>query len=62
MDSRAPRDGRVLEELGIYDPINQNVQEQVKLNAERIQHWLSLGAVPSETVASLLKKHGIKAR
>ena len=62
MDSRCPRDGRVLEELGIYDPTNKDQQAQVKLNAERIKHWLSVGALPTETVANLLKNHGITAR
>jgi small subunit ribosomal protein S16 len=59
MESRNPRDGRVLEELGVYDPANKDEDQQVKLNPERIQYWLSVGAVPTETVASLLKKHGI---
>jgi small subunit ribosomal protein S16 len=61
-DSRSPRDGRVLEELGQYDPTNANPAAQVKLNIERIQYWLSVGAVPSETVGNLLKKQGIKAK
>lgn len=58
-DSRCPRDGRVLEELGTYDPSNRNEQAQVKFNADRIKHWLSVGARPSDTVRRLLKKHGI---
>jgi len=62
MDSRSPRDGRVLEELGTYDPMNKNSDQQVKLVEDRIKHWLSVGAVPSETVASLLKKQGISVR
>ena len=62
MDGRCPRDGRVLEELGIYDPANLDAGEQVKLNEERIKYWLSVGAVPTETVASLLKKQGIASR
>lgn len=61
-DSRSPRNGRVLEELGQYDPKNENPAAQVKLNAERIQYWLNVGAVPSETVKNLLKKQGIKAK
>jgi small subunit ribosomal protein S16 len=59
MESRRPRDGRVLEELGLYDPANRTPEAQVKLNAERIKYWLSMGAVPSDTVANLLKRHGI---
>lgn len=62
MDARCPRDGRVLEELGTYDPSNKKAQEQVRLNRERIRHWLSVGAVPTQTVADLLKKEGIAVR
>lgn len=62
MESRNARDGRVLEELGLYDPAHKDQTEQVKFNQERIQHWLTLGATPSETVASLLKRQGITAR
>ena len=62
MESRNPRDGRVLEELGHYDPANRDPDAQVKLNAERIQHWLSVGARPTETVRDLLKKQGITSK
>lgn len=62
MESRCPRDGRVLEELGTYDPQSKDAERQLKLNLERIQHWLKLGAMPTETVARLLRKHGIKPR
>jgi len=62
MESRCPRDGRVLEELGTYDPQSKDAEQQLKLNLERIQHWLKLGAMPTETVARLLRKHGIKPR
>lgn len=59
VDSRRPRDGAVLEELGVYDPANRDASRQVILKPERIQHWLSLGAVPSPTVASMLKRFKI---
>jgi small subunit ribosomal protein S16 len=59
MESRNPRDGRVLEELGLYDPANRVVDQQVRLDAERIKHWLARGALPTDTVRHLLKKHGI---
>jgi small subunit ribosomal protein S16 len=59
MDSRKPRDGRVIEELGWYDPHIKNEDEQTELNRERIEYWLSVGAQPSETVGNLLKKNGI---
>ena len=62
IEGRNPRDGRVLEELGFYDPQNKEQAQQVKLDAERIKYWLSVGAVPSDTVRSLLKKNGISAK
>jgi small subunit ribosomal protein S16 len=62
MEARNPRDGRVLEELGFYDPENKQEAQQIKLNTERIQYWLSVGAVPSDTVRHLLKKHGIATK
>lgn len=62
MDARKPRDGRVLEELGLYDPTNKDQSQQLKLDAERVKYWLSVGAVPSETVAHLLKNNGIAVR
>jgi small subunit ribosomal protein S16 len=57
IDSRQPRDGRVLEELGSYDPEIKNTDDRVTLNPERIKHWLSVGALPSEKVAVLFKKY-----
>jgi small subunit ribosomal protein S16 len=62
MESRCPRDGRALEELGIYDPRSKDEKQQLRLNEERIKFWLSRGAVPTETVAQLLKKQGIPIR
>lgn len=62
MEARSPRGGRVLEELGTYDPQHKEAGEQVKLNEERIKHWLRLGAAPTETVVSLLRRHGITIR
>ncbi len=62
MEARCPRDGRVLEELGIYDPENKIKEQQVRLDAERIRHWLGRGAVPTETVRNLLKKHNITTK
>jgi small subunit ribosomal protein S16 len=60
MDARSPRDGKPIEELGYYHPCNQNEDEQFKLNNERIAYWLSVGAQPSETVATLIKKAGVE--
>jgi small subunit ribosomal protein S16 len=62
MDSRRPRDGRVLEELGFYDPQHKDASQQVRLNTERIRYWLSVGAIPSETVRNLLASHGIRVK
>lgn len=56
-DSRSPRDGRIIEEIGYYDPIAEPVKIQV--DAEKARAWLSTGAQPSETVKSLLKTQGI---
>ena len=59
VDARRPRDGRVLEELGWYDPRAKSVDKQVSLQRERIEHWLGVGAQPSDTVRDLLVRHGI---
>jgi small subunit ribosomal protein S16 len=57
-DKRAPRDGRVLEELGTYDPTITDTDARAILNKERVDYWLSVGAKPSERVAILIKKYG----
>lgn len=59
VDARKPRDGRVVEELGWYDPNAKEPQKQVSFNRERVEYWLSVGAQPSDTVRNLLKKQGI---
>lgn len=56
-DSRTPRDGRFIEEIGTYDPLKDPAE--IKIDAERAQSWLDNGAQPTETVRSLLKKSGI---
>lgn len=61
MDSRKPRDGRALEELGYYHPISAPDQ-QVKIDEERAKEWLSKGAQPSSTVKKLLNKHDITVK
>jgi len=60
VDSRRPRDGRALEEVGHYNPV-PNPPELV-LQEDRILHWLMCGAQPSDTVRSLLRKQGILQR
>ena len=56
-DSRSPRDGRFIEELGIYDPLKDPVD--IKVNAEKVKEWISKGAQPTETARALLKKAGV---
>ncbi len=58
MDIRRPRDGRVLEELGTYDPLVPETDARAVLNGERIAHWISVGALPSDKVRVLIKKYG----
>ncbi len=62
MDSRSPRDGRVIEELGWYDPNADEPDKQVSLNRDRIEYWLSVGAQPSDTVRDLLKRRGVAVK
>jgi small subunit ribosomal protein S16 len=53
-DSRSPRDGKFIEELGTYHPLNKD--NNVSLKLDRADYWLSKGALPSETVRSFIKK------
>jgi len=52
-----PRDGRVKEAVGTYDPLKKPAE--IKLNTERIKHWISVGAQPSDTVRSLIRQQKI---
>lgn len=56
-DSRSPRDGRFIEQVGFFDPHME--ENGVKLNEESILRWLNNGAVPSDTVKSILSKQGV---
>lgn len=56
-DSRFPRDGRFIEEIGYYDPTKEPAV--VKIDAEKAQKWIANGAQPTDTVKALLKKEGI---
>ncbi len=58
MDIRRPRDGRVLEQLGTYDPLVPETDARAILNSERINYWISVGAKPSDKVQVLIKKYG----
>jgi small subunit ribosomal protein S16 len=60
IDSRSPRDGRVIEELGYYDPTNKDQAKQFVAKLDRCKDWLDKGAIPSETVSSLLKRNGLE--
>jgi len=56
IDSRQPRDGRVLEELGTYDPMKTDKDNRVTLRPDRIKYWQSVGALASEKCTILFKK------
>lgn len=58
MDNGAPRGGRVLEELGTYDPMIPETDARVTMNVERVEYWLSKGALPTEKVNALVRKYG----
>ncbi len=53
-DSRSPRDGRFIEQVGVYDPLRNPAE--IKLDTARVEHWLSVGAVPSQTVSELIQR------
>ena len=56
MDARKPRDGKAIEEVGYYDPMVREKSDRVTLKMDRIDYWLSVGAQPSDKVATLIKK------
>jgi small subunit ribosomal protein S16 len=58
VDARAPRDGRVIEQLGTYDPMVPETDARAILNGERISYWLGVGAQASPKVGTLIKKYG----
>ena len=62
VDARSPVDGRVIEELGFYDPIAKDAGKQFVVNLDRCKYWMDNGATPSGTVSSLLKKNGLEHR
>jgi len=59
-DGRMRRDGKSIEDIGTYDVINPNQDQVYNLKEDRLKYWLSVGAQPSETVASIIKKLKIK--
>lgn len=56
-DSRYPRDGRFIEEIGTYNPLTEPAE--VKIDADKAKQWIANGAQPTDTVKTLLKKNGI---
>ncbi len=56
-DSRYPRDGRFIEEIGTYNPVAQPTE--VKVDAEKAKQWIANGAQPTDTVKAILKKEGV---
>ena len=56
-DSRYPRDGRFIEEIGTYNPLVN--PSQFKVDADKVKQWMASGAQPTDTVKALLKKHGV---
>ena len=56
-DSRFPRDGRFIEEIGYYNPLTE--PSEVKVDAEKAKKWISNGAQPTDTVKALFKKHNV---
>ncbi|MGA8691350.1 MAG: 30S ribosomal protein S16 [Methyloceanibacter sp.] len=61
-DSKSPRDGRYIEKIGTYDPLLPRDGERVKLVEERVKHWLSVGAQPTDRVLRFLDKAGLSKR
>ena len=55
-DKRNKRDGKFIERIGFYDPIAKDTEEKIRFDHERYDHWLSVGAKPSDTVVMLLKR------
>ena len=61
-DARSPRDGRFIEKIGTYDPKLEDKEKRVSLVVERVQHWLSVGAQPTDRVARFVDAAGLKTR
>ena len=61
-DARSPRDGRFIERIGTYDPVLADVSKRVNVVAERAQHWLAVGAQPTDRVLRFLDAAGLLKR
>ena len=62
IDGRSPRNGRVLEKLGHFDPLEKDESKQVVIDLERTKAWLDKGAIPSDTVSQILAKYGLRTK
>jgi small subunit ribosomal protein S16 len=62
VDGRTPRDGKILEKLGHFDPLEKDADKQVVIDLEKVKVWLDKGAVPSDTVAEILAKRGVTTK
>lgn len=61
-DSRSPRDGKYIEQIGTYDPlVKDENKKKVTLKLDRVEHWLSVGATPTERVAIILNQENVKS-
>ena len=60
MDQRSARDSKTIEELGFYDPIETDDEKALKMDGDRVKYWLGVGAQPSSTVRSLIRKAGVE--
>ena len=60
IDSRTPRDGRVIEELGTYDPQNKDQAKIFMAKLDRCKYWLDVGAIPSPTASTMMKRAGLE--
>jgi small subunit ribosomal protein S16 len=62
-DSRMPRDGRFLEKVGTYNPLlAKDSEDRIRMDVERVQHWLAQGAEPTDRVARFLEAAGLKPK
>ncbi len=61
-DARSPRDGRFIESLGSWNPLLEKTAERVQVDAERVKHWLSHGALPTDRVLRFLDEAGVATR
>ncbi len=62
-DSRMPRDGRFLEKVGTYNPLlAKDSEDRIKMDAERVQHWLAQGAEPTDRICRFLEAAGLRAK